>query len=60
MCRDSPNIACVEGVHKHLIDAGQLVFDVFNPSLQHLAGKEDVADLLGPAGRRAGVVDSCQ
>ena len=38
---------CLACVHKHLIDAGQLVFDVFNPSLQHLAGKENVADLLG-------------
>jgi SAM-dependent methyltransferase len=50
---------CLACVHKHLVDGGRFVLDVFNPSLPHLAGKEDVGNLLGdepqfvmPDGRR--------
>jgi SAM-dependent methyltransferase len=38
---------CLACVHKHLVDGGRFVLDVFNPSLPHLAGKEDVGNLLG-------------
>jgi SAM-dependent methyltransferase len=50
---------CLACVHKHLVDGGKFVLDVFNPSLPHLAGKEDIGSLLGdepefmmPDGRR--------
>jgi len=50
---------CLACVHKHLVDQGKLVLDVFNPSLPHLAGKEDITELMGeepkflmPDGRR--------
>ena len=50
---------CLTCVHKHLVDEGKFVLDVFNPSLPHLAGKEDIRNLLGdeaqfmmPDGRR--------
>ncbi len=52
-------VDCLACVHRHLVDEGTFVLDVFNPSLPHLAGKEDVEDLLGeepqfmmPDGRR--------
>jgi SAM-dependent methyltransferase len=50
---------CLACVHRHLVDGGKFVLDVFNPSLPHLAGKEDMNNLLGdepqfvmPDGRR--------
>jgi SAM-dependent methyltransferase len=50
---------CLACVHKHLIDEGKLVLDVFNPSVPYLAGKEDLTELMGeepefvmPDGRR--------
>lgn len=50
---------CLACVHNHLADRGLFVLDVFNPSLPHLAGREDIGDLLGdepefmmPDGRR--------
>jgi SAM-dependent methyltransferase len=50
---------CLACVHQHLVDGGRFVLDIFNPSLPHLAGKEDMGNLLGdepqfvmPDGRR--------
>jgi SAM-dependent methyltransferase len=50
---------CLASVHKHLVNGGKFILDVFNPSLPHLAGKEDIGSLLGdeppftmPDGRR--------
>jgi SAM-dependent methyltransferase len=50
---------CLNCVHKHLVDGGKFVLDVFNPSLPHLAGTEDMGNFLGdepqfvmPDGRR--------
>ena len=52
-------MSCLACVHKHLVDQGKLVLDVFNPSLPHLAGKADITELMGeepeflmPDGRR--------
>ena len=52
-------MSCLACVHKHLVDQGKLVVDVFNPSLPHLAGKADITELMGeepeflmPDGRR--------
>jgi len=52
-------MGCLACVRKHLVDQGKLVLDVFNPSLPHLAGKEDITELMGeepeflmPDGRR--------
>lgn len=52
-------LACLACIHCHLACGGKLVLDVFNPSLPHLAGSEDLVDLLGeepeftmPDGRR--------
>ncbi len=52
-------LACLACIHRHLAGGGKLILDVFNPSLPHLAGKQDLDDLLGeepeftmPDGRR--------
>ncbi len=52
-------LACLACIHRHLARGGKLVLDVFNPSLPHLAGKQDLVDVLGeepeftmPDGRR--------
>ena len=56
-------MGCLACIHRHLFDQGKLVLDVFNPSLPHLAGKEEVTELMkeepeftmpdGPAGATA-------
>jgi len=39
-------MGCLACIHRHLFDQGKLVLDVFNPSLPHLAGKEEVTELM--------------
>ena len=52
-------LACLHSIRRHLAPGGKLVLDIFNPSLPHLAGKDDLTDVLGdepeftmPDGRR--------
>jgi SAM-dependent methyltransferase len=51
-------LSCLECVHRHLMEGGRLVFDIFNPSLEVLT-REDVGeeirdepDFVMPDGRR--------
>jgi SAM-dependent methyltransferase len=51
-------LACLRTIHRHLVDEGMLVFDIFNPSLHSLV-REDLGEEVGeepefetPDGRR--------
>lgn len=52
-------LSCLAAIHGHLETGGELVLDIFNPWLPHLAGKADIGEVLGedpefvmPDGRR--------
>jgi SAM-dependent methyltransferase len=51
-------MTCLEGVHRHLVDGGKLVLDVFNPDLHRLADEacptewEEETEFSMPDGRR--------
>jgi len=51
-------LACLDGIRRHLVDGGRLAFDVFNPSIDALAsrpeGQEvgDEPEFTTPDGRR--------
>lgn len=40
-------LSCLASVHHHLSSGGKLVLDIFNPSIPHLADKEELVDFLG-------------
>jgi SAM-dependent methyltransferase len=40
-------LACLGCIRGHLAPGGRVILDVFNPSLPHLAGRSDLADVIG-------------
>lgn len=51
-------IACLKGIHRHLVKGGRLILDIFNPYLERLAGDNlgqelgDEPEFTTPDGRR--------
>lgn len=47
LLRVEDQLACLASIRRHLVEGGTLILDIFNPSLPHLAGQADFAELIG-------------
>jgi SAM-dependent methyltransferase len=58
LTRAEDQLSCLRSIHRHLVESGRLILDVFNPSLEALVrddlGKEsgDEPEFTSPDGRR--------
>jgi SAM-dependent methyltransferase len=47
LLRVEDQLACLASIRRHLAPGGNLILDIFNPSLPHLAGQADFTEVIG-------------